>query len=39
LLRQLIFLYVPLLAAVPALKKGNRDEDNNGLAAVSNLDL
>jgi hypothetical protein len=30
---------IPLLAAVPALKKRNRDEDDDSLATVSNLDL
>jgi len=32
-------LDIPLLDLVEALEKGNRDEDNNGLPAVSNLDL
>jgi hypothetical protein len=29
----------PLLHLVPALEKGNRDEDDNGLPAVADLDL
>jgi hypothetical protein len=32
-------VYVPLLGLVPALEKGNRDEDDDRLAAVTNLDL
>jgi hypothetical protein len=31
--------YSPLLGLVPALEKGNRDEDDNSLATVANLDL
>lgn len=30
---------IPLLDLVEALEKGNRNEDNNGLSAVSDLDL
>ena len=30
---------LPLLGTVPALKKGNRDEDDDGLLAVASLDL
>lgn len=30
---------LPLLHLVPALEKGNRDEDDNGLASVTDLDL
>jgi hypothetical protein len=30
---------IPLLAAVPSLEKRNRDEDDDGLATVSDLDL
>jgi hypothetical protein len=32
-------VYVPLLGLVPALEKGDRDEDDNRLATVANLDL
>jgi hypothetical protein len=32
-------VYVPLLSLVPALEKGDRDEDDDRLAAVTNLDL
>jgi hypothetical protein len=32
-------LYAPLLGLVPSLEQGNRDEDDNGLATVSDLDL
>lgn len=32
-------VYVPLLGLVPALEKGNRDEDDNRLATVANLNL
>jgi len=31
--------YLPLLGAVPALKERDRDEDDNSLLAVANLDL
>jgi hypothetical protein len=31
--------HIPLLGLVPALEKGNRDEDDNSLASVANLDL
>lgn len=30
---------LPLLGTVPALKKGNRDEDDDSLLAVASLDL
>jgi len=30
---------IPLLDLVEALKKGNRDEDDNGLSAMANLNL
>jgi hypothetical protein len=30
---------LPLLGTVPALKKGDRDEDDDGLLAVASLDL
>lgn len=30
---------IPLLNLVEALEKGNRDENDNGLPAVANLDL
>lgn len=32
-------LDIPLLGLVPVLEKGNRDEDDNGLATVANLNL
>lgn len=32
-------MYIPLLGLVPALEKGNRDKDDNGLASVADLDL
>jgi len=31
--------HIPLLGLVPSGKKGNRDEDDNSLASVANLDL
>ena len=31
--------HLPLLDLVPALEKRNRDEDDNGLPAVADLDL
>ena len=30
---------LPLLGTVPALKKGDRDEDDDGLLAMASLDL
>lgn len=30
---------IPLLGLVPSGQKGNRDEDDNSLASVANLDL
>lgn len=35
----ILALSLPLLNLVPALEKGNRDEDDNGLPAVTDLDL
>ena len=35
----LVVKSIPLLGLVPVGEKGNRDEDDNSLASVANLDL
>lgn len=37
--KRLICENLPLLGTVPALEKGNRDEDDDSLLAVASLDL
>jgi hypothetical protein len=38
-MRDICFMNLPLLGTVPALKKGDRDEDDDSLLAVASLDL